>query len=161
MRNVIYLFICCVVASVLANTSGCIKRAVPLPSEKSNLKLRLSQLHGKFTWRDDLGRYDYSKKLEIEKALSTQIPERSVAILVDCLDDESESRSKIDNKPVPLGIICYEALTQLVYYEPTSANGDIAKNWPGHITPKSSFQEMQKAKQAWEKVLRTKSYVFQ
>jgi hypothetical protein len=161
MRDSIHFIIVFAVIAIEISCIGCSKGTYSRTDKKSNLKSILSQLHGDFTWRDDLGRYDYSEKLKIEEALSTQSPEKTVDIFVDCLDSTSESQSRIDNKPASLGIICYEALTQLVYYEPTTADGDISQNWPGYISPKSSFQEMQKAKQAWKKVIETKSYIFQ
>lgn len=71
--------------------------------------------------------------------------------LIGCLDDISASASLLDGKPVFTGIICYEALSQLVYYETAASTGDIAAQWIGIITPRFSPQEMRKAKAAWKK----------
>ena len=161
MRGSMQLINCCMTIAIMVCTIGCLRGLNPHPEETNDLKSILSKIRGTYSWRDDLGRYDYSEKLQIEKVLSTRNSEKSLDALTDCLDDRSETRSRIDNENVPLGIICYEALTQLVYYEPTTANGDIAKKWPGYISPKASMQELRKAKQEWKKVIKTKSYIFQ
>lgn len=161
MRNIIHSAIGFAILVIAINIFGCAKTDYPSAEEINNLKLDLSQIKGEFVWREDLGKYHYSEKLRIEEILSAERSEKLVVILVDSLDDKSKTKSKIDNEIVSLGIICYEALTQLVYYEPTTLNGDIAQNWPGYISPKSTPDEIRAAKQAWKKVIEAKSYIFQ
>jgi hypothetical protein len=97
----------------------------------------------------------------LEKILSGRPGEENVQLLVDCLDDTSPSHSAFDGTAVAVGIVCYEALTQTVYYEPTAPNGDIAANWPGNISPKASAQQMRDAKAAWTTVVEAKTFTFQ
>lgn len=130
-------------------------------AEAPGLKQTLSQVKGSYTWRDDLARFQYSQKPRLEEILSTQRREEIVPVLVDCLDDSSPSQSVLDGKPVAVGMVCYEALTQLVYHEPTATGGDIATDWPGNISPRASAENMRAAKEAWRKVVADKSFVFQ
>jgi hypothetical protein len=128
---------------------------------QSSLKGRLAQLTGSYAFRDDLDAFHYSEKQKIEEVLSTEAREAAVAALVDCLDDTTPSESSLDGRHVAVGIVCYEALTQLVYHEPTLPIGDVAATWPGAITPRASTEAMQAAKEAWRGVVATRAYVFQ
>ena len=75
--------------------------------------------------------------------------------LVECLDDDRPSKSRLDGMPITVGAMCYEVLSNLVYYEPTTAT------WPGYISPKASLQEMRDAKAAWTQVVKAKAFNFQ
>lgn len=161
MRNIFHSAIVFVILALVINVFGCAKRNYLSTEEINNLKSNLSRIEGEFIWREDLGKYNYSDKLRIEEILSVHTHEKLVAILVDSLDDKSKTQSKINNEIVSLGIICYEALTQLIYYEPTTKDGDIEQNWPGYISPKSTSDEIQAAKQAWKKVIEANLYIFQ
>jgi hypothetical protein len=161
MREMIHSVIGFMMLATATNVMGCAKTNCVSTKEINDLKSHLSQLKGEFIWREDLGKYHYSNKLQIEKILSTQNTEETIVFLVDSLDDKSKTQSKIDNETVPLGIICYEALKQLVYYEPATPDGDIEQNWPGYISPKSTPEEIKAAKKAWNKIVKTKSYIIQ
>jgi len=78
--------------------------------------------------------------------------------LVDCLDDATPSATTLKGDRVPVGVVCYEALSQIVYYEPTEPNGDIARWWPGHVEPTATLSQLQEAKRAWADVLKKKAY---
>lgn len=140
---------------------GCGKDALSPLNKASDLKHSLSQIKGTFNWREDINQYEYSDKDNIEKILASQNQYEALLILVNCLDDLTVSLSAIDENKVPVGIVCYEALTQLVYFEPNSSDGDIATYWPGYITPRASPEEMRTAKEAWIKVIETNTYIFQ
>ena len=161
MRNIKHLIICFIFFTIVINLIGCFFSNYLSAQELDNIRSSLLNLKGKFIWRDDLGQFYYSEKLKLEEILSKHDSEKMVAYLVEMLDDKSKTQSTIDAEFVPLGIICYEALTQLVYYEPITSNGDISQSWPGYISPKSTPKEIKAAKQAWKKVIETKSYIFQ
>ena len=161
MRNIKHLIISFALFLIVVSFVGCFFTNYSSAQELDNIKSSFSNLKGKFIWRADLGQYYYSDKLKLEDILSKHKSEKMVVYLVELLDDKSKTQSTIDNEFVPLGIICYEALTQLVYYEPLTSNGDISQSWPGYISPKSTSKEIKAAKQAWEKVIETKSYIFQ
>ena len=135
---------------------ACNPQAQPQPGETDSLKRMISQLHGVYTWRGDLDRWDYSAKIELEGILSKIPPESAVGVLIECLDDPSASASVLDNKPVALGIVCYQGLSQLASYEPTDASGDIAASWPGFVSPKASPEDMRSAKAAGRKAQEAK-----
>lgn len=119
----------------------------------------LRQMKGEYLWNDELKRYIYSEKNQIEEILSTIEPEPAVNVLVNCLDDLTLSNSTLQGKRLAMGVICYEALSQTAYYEPTTQEGDIAKEWSGHILPTTTPDELREAKRAWKQVLDSKSYI--
>jgi hypothetical protein len=145
-------------ALAVAACSGDAERAV---EQTPDVRAAIASVPGTFTWRADLDRYEYSDRVRLEGSLAAQSREMMVPRLVDCLDDASPSQSRIDGTAVAVGIVCYEALTQLVYYEPTAPSGDVAADWPGNISPTSSPQEMHDAKNAWAKVVDAKAFIFQ
>ena len=130
-------------------------------SAPANLKVQIGELKGTFQWRPDLGHYEYSEQAALEEILAAGSANRSVDQLVDCLDDTAPSASTLDGKPVALGIVCYEALTQLVYYEPTAPNGDVDAHWSGYLSPRATVQEMRRAKVAWKRAKSAKLLIFQ
>ncbi len=131
--------------------AGCGRDRQDLADKTPDLKQAIAAIKGTYTWRSDLNQYVFSHKSTLEELLVAQSPDVAVTTLIDCLDDTSASASMVGGKPVPVGIVCYEALTQLVCHEPTDPNGDIAADWPGSISLFASPQEMRKAKTAWKK----------
>jgi hypothetical protein len=73
----------------------------------------LSDIKGLYTWNSGLNRYIYSEKLKIEEILTSRDRDASIKVLVDCLDNLTNTQSLLKGKPVAKGIICYEALSQL------------------------------------------------
>ena len=133
----------------------------PSTRAAANIVQAISRVSGTYQWRTDLGRYEYSEKIRLEELISRAPAEQIAAVLIGCLDAESATASTIDGKPVPLGIVCYEALTQLVYYEPAEPGGDLATHWFGYISPRASPEDMRKAKSAWKKAADERQLVFQ
>jgi hypothetical protein len=58
-------------------------------------------------------------------------------------------------------MVCYEALTQLVYYEPTAPSGDVALEWEGYVAPSASAQDLRAAKKAWMQMVEQDAYILQ
>jgi hypothetical protein len=139
---------------------ACSGDRAPAAARTSDLRAALSAVKGTYNWREDLRRYEYSERLKLEEILAARKREEIVPALVECLDDMSPAQSTIDGTRVRVGIVCYEALSQLVYHEPTASDGDVAAGWPGNISPRASPGEMRAAKAAWMKVLQEKSYIF-
>lgn len=119
----------------------------------------LSEIKGKYVWDNELKRYIYSEKQRIEEILSTKETELVLKTLIGCLDNFELSNSVIQEKRVVLGIICHEAISQTAYYEHTTQDGDVAKNWSGHVLPTATPDELRKAKRAWETVVASKTYI--
>jgi hypothetical protein len=129
------------------------------PGSPDPMLKELSEIKGKYTWDKELNRYIYSDKQRIEAILSTRDTELALKTLVGCLDNFELSNSVIQDKRVVLGIICYEAISQTAYYESTAQDGDVAKNWSGHILPTATPDELREAKKAWENVIASKTYI--
>jgi hypothetical protein len=85
------------------------------------------------------------------------IAHRVIATLVECLDDMRPTAVTYKNHPVPLGILCYEALHSIAYYEAADENGDLI-GWEGVVLPAATEAELKIAKNSWQKVLAEKSY---
>ena len=149
-----------VAALALIGTAACAGRRGNQSDGNPALIEALAAVQGRYHWREDLGRYEYSDKARLEELLAAERRDEIVLVLVECLDDNSPSQSALDANRVPIGIVCYEALTQLVYHEPIEPGGDVAAAWPGHLSPRASPAELRRAKAAWRKVVRDKSYVF-
>lgn len=128
------------------------------PPVQHGLRSALSAVEGTYTWEPASKRYLFSEKPKLEAILSTYKLEDAVPELVACLDDLTPSRSSLDGKAVATGVICYEALSQSVYYEPLTATGDPDPSWPGVLTPTATPEKLGAAKQAWAKVLAAKSF---
>jgi hypothetical protein len=63
--------------------------------------------------------------------------------LVSCMSDESTSRVLLNEKTVALGVVCYEGLTKLVYFEPGSSK------WPGYVEANASHEQLVAAQKAY------------
>src|SRR5262249_53719515 len=99
----------------------------------------------------------FSDKAALERLVGTA-DDQTVRDLVDCLDDANPSATTLKGTHVPVGVICYEALTQIAYYEPTDPNGDVARQWSGHVQPTATLTELPAAKRAWTEVVKKKAY---
>lgn len=161
MFRTVHIGLSVVILVWMMSLFGCDKSSRSHASEADDLKGAIAQTKGAYTWRDDLGRYEYSEKVKLEEILSAKPPEYAVGILIECLDDTSASASVLGGKPVPVGIVCYEALTQLVYYEPTDPSGDVAAHWEGILSPDASPNEMRVAKVVWRKAHEAELLIFQ
>jgi hypothetical protein len=133
--------------------------AAPVPAavETPSVQSRLAELVGSYRYNDDTKAYVFTDKRAIEAIVGTAT-DQTVRDLVNCLDDRRPSRTVLKGEPVAVGVVCYEALTQTVYYEPTAPNGDIAATWPGHIEPTATAEQLAAAKRAWTDVVDRKAY---
>jgi len=129
----------------------------PVRAETTSIRSKLAVLTGSFQWNEEMKAYVYSDKRAIEPIVGAATDE-IVRDLVDCLDDSQPSQSTLKGQRVAVGVVCYEALTQIVYYEPTTAKGDIASSWPGHIDPTAKADQLGAAKREWRDVVDKKAY---
>lgn len=79
----------------------------------------------------------------------------SVARLAACLDDSSPSAATLDGRPVPVGVVCYEALLYTADAEP---EGSDSGEWPGIVLPTATLEQLGAAKTAWEHVIGAHAY---
>lgn len=156
-----FYFTALLVLPLLAGPWGCSHgQELRTSTASASLADALSEVPGRFAWRDDLRRYVYSESAQLEKIVSAYKPEDALRSLVACLDDSRLSNSTLENKPVAVGVVCYQALSQIAYHEKAGPKGDISPEWAGHIGPKATAEERAAAKKAWEKVLKEGSYHF-
>ena len=121
----------------------------------SSLRTELAEVEG--VYKGD----EFEPREQVEAILVDHNRDDVVSQLIACLDDAQSSRTLYAGKPVPVGIVCYEALKQTVTHEPTDENGDVAATWAGELTPRSSVEEMRAAKTAWTSVVANNEYSFQ
>lgn len=149
-----------VIIILLAGLVACNGNSSDEPVDSGNeLLTALSSLEGQYTLEEGTQNHVYSELEKLDVIVNLHDPNTIIPELVDCLDDMSETRSTVNGKPVVRGVICHEALSLLVYYEPTASSGDIAMEWPGHIVPTASGEELIAAKEAWSRVVEEKSYI--
>ena len=140
---------------------GCSGQHLSSPREKAKLPEALTNLGGQYVWDDQKKRYHYSDKLRLDTIVTSENRQQVLPVLVACIDDKSLTKTQLNGKFVMLGILCYQALTQIVYYEHASdRSGDIATNWPGHITPVATLDQLRSAKKAWQQVLDNNTFIF-
>jgi hypothetical protein len=155
---------CVLVAAVLTGLWGCSNtpsRTREAPQERAapatDMRSQLSRLGGVYEWNDDVRGYVFSDKLAISEIVQEGSDE-TIDHLVECLDDLSLSATTLKGQQVPTGVLCREALGQIIYYEATAPNGDIAAKWPGNIEPTASDTDLHAAKRAWREVVAKKWY---
>ena len=119
-----------------------------------SLVLELGNFHSQYVWSEQTKQYALKDRQELEKIISKYPIETRIEMLVDCMSDNTHSQVKLKTVDVQIGLICYEGLTQTIYYEPPRA---IA--WPGYLTVPTSSHRLIEAQQAWRKVIQSKSYV--
>jgi len=121
----------------------------------------LSNIEGKYILNPQTKSYSFNAKAKIEDIINESNQEELINALVENMDNEKKSKSTLNGKVLPIGIICYEALTQIIYFEPTNNEGDISSTWKGHLNPQATSIQMREAKKAWKKVVEMKSFIYQ
>jgi hypothetical protein len=86
-----------------------------------------------------------------------RIAHEVISTLVGSLDDMSPTNVMYRGNAVPLGVMCYEALHTICYYEASDKDGNITA-WEGTVLPGATEADLKTAKRAWEKILKKKAY---
>jgi hypothetical protein len=81
-----------------------------------------------------------------------------VAKLVACLGRADLSHVLVATKAVPVGMVCYRALSHLAYHEETDSAGAITPYWAGVVSPDASPDQLKAAQTAWERVVTERAY---
>lgn len=126
--------------------------------EEENLAAKLGALEGTFRWNSELQRYVFDNPEGMDKILPEDTSEPTIHKLANCMDRAERSRVMLNAKPVPIGVLCYTALTTLIYYEPVARNGELAPEWAGYPPPSASLNELKAAKKAWLRVIKRRAY---
>ena len=135
---------------------GCMNKSAP--NEAEALRIAVLNLGGQYT-KDAQGKYQYSDKIKLDAVITKGDQDNNLNSLVSCMDDATPSKTLLEGKAVMLGVLCNQAVTQLVYYEQADKQGDIASDWPGYIAPTANIEGLRAAKQAWLKVLENKAFI--
>jgi hypothetical protein len=121
-------------------------------NETPTIQSELTRLGGSYEWNNDVKGYVFTDKSAIEKIVGT-VTDQTILDLVNCLDNAGLSQTTLLGQPVVVGVLCNEALGQIVYYEPTTESGDLAAHWPGHVEPTATVDQLKAAKRAWTEVV--------
>jgi len=117
------------------------------------LALDLRTFHSRYVWNEQKKLYELRDRQELERIISKYPTETRIKMLVDCMSDDTHSQVKLNGTEVPIGLICYEGLTQTIYYEPKTIR------WPGYLRVPTSKRRLVDAQRVWRKVIRSKSYI--
>lgn len=146
-----------ILSAVLA---GCFQTPDIKADDTSRLSASLMSLGGRYIWDEKGKRFYFSEKNRLEQIIESSGRERSLVILLDCMDDDTPTQTLLGDKHVALGMLCYQALTQTIYYEPNDASGDIDVKWPGYVTADATIEQLREAKKAWKTVVVAKRHIF-
>jgi hypothetical protein len=137
---------------------GCNNESSQKSKWKNPLIESIANFSGEYTLIKESGAFDYSLKIALD-SLTRQFDQNTILdTLVNYMDDTASSKSVYEGKPVMVGVLCFEALSLLIYYEPVDETGDIARDWKGFIKPGATPAELKTAKEAWKKVLQSKTF---
>jgi hypothetical protein len=138
--------------------TGCSNGLTRKDTWKNPAVISLANYNGEYILKNETGAGDFSGKLAFDSIIRQYDQKTIIDTLIKYMDDTAASKSVYQGKPVMTGVLCYEALSILIYYEPLDNNGDIALSWEGFVKPGSTTSELKAAKVAWEKVRKEKTY---
>ena len=78
--------------------------------------------------------------------------------LVECMGTTDASNVSHDGKRLTVGMVCYAALANLIYYEDTNEAGEAGARWTGHIDLTASPRQQRAAQSAWHDVVARRVY---
>jgi hypothetical protein len=132
------------------------ERAAAL-EQQSRLQLRqiegLVNLPGSYSPTDE-GAWVFSDAMHPAIGNIWVLPDSALVRLVACLDRSEPATATVEESPVPLGVICYEALRYGV--RPTGFED--GEDWPGFIAPTATSEGLAAARRAWQDVVAEGSY---
>jgi len=120
----------------------------------SSLLSQLRAYSDSFEWDPSTTSYVLRRPEAIEAIVAAHYARRHTTLddLVDCISDESPSHVLLKDSPVVLGVVCYEGLTKLIYFEPGSSR------WLGYVDANANHEQLLAAQKAWRRVLRKREY---
>lgn len=138
---------------------GCSKNTASKSSSEPPVVERLTGLNGRFERNPTTQVWSYTDSGIIEEILRGNDPHELVKTLVSCLDAQRPSQSILGDRLAPIAAVCYQALRQTAYYEPTSPSGDVAQKWDGNVSPDATPKTWEDAQRAWRKIMENRAYI--
>ncbi|MGI9333624.1 MAG: hypothetical protein ACR2RL_10765 [Gammaproteobacteria bacterium] len=126
--------------------------------ESEELRRRVAEFPGQYVWSEKHGRHVLENAIALQEIAAAYDKQVIVDALIGCLDSSASSKITLDDRPVHVGVVCYAALTQHIYYEPTDRNGDVDLEWSGFLEPTARVSELVAAKRAWLSVKKNMRY---
>jgi len=108
--------------------------------------------------RTNSGRWEFNGDQRLLEAIATH-GDSAVAQLVGCLDIVAPSRVSLEGRPVPIGVVCYQALRHFAYYEWDCGSDTSPLLCAGFVEPTASPAVLRRAKEAWQEALARKIVV--
>ena len=127
---------------------------------QDSLRSQLLMFEGRYDWYGQDKRFVLHDPAKLEQQVANRYKQnpRTLDELVDCMSDTTPSKLLLEGKPVPLGQVCYEALTMLIYFEPDTESKSSNKPWRGYISAKAKDKEREAAQTEWRKVVQQHLY---
>jgi hypothetical protein len=130
-------------------------------SAQDSLSILLQALwttKGSFVGRDFSGHRAAFRNLSTYADQSSANADTVVSRLVECMDRTELSEATSLGVPVSRGMMCYQALRWIAYYEAVDEHGELTGEWVGHVELNATPAEMKAAQDAWREVVRKHSY---
>lgn len=117
-------------------------------------------VHDTYAWDSSGQRYVLSRPETLEQVAAKHYKDnaRTLDDLVACMSNRSPSNVFLKSKPVHLGIVCYVALTMLIYFEADTESSSGKRAWKGYVSPEAGTTEILEAQKAWAQVVRKHEY---
>ena len=143
---------------ILLTAAGCTLTFSEKDKSLRDLLSRLRSVQGEYERSSNRGVWEFKGNRDLFVAIAAY-EDFAMPRLVECLGRTEASAVTVNGRPVPLGVVCYQALMTTAYYEHGDANGDITFDWPGYIGPEASPEQLKAAQAAWHDVVKKKLYV--
>ena len=127
---------------------------------QDSLRSELLTFEGRYDWYGQDKRFVLHDPARLEQKVANRYKQNPKTLdeLVDCMSDTTPSKLLLEGKPVPLGQVCYETLTMLIYFEPDAESKNKTKLWRGYISAKANDKEREEAQKEWRKVVQQHLY---
>ncbi|MDR1462463.1 MAG: hypothetical protein LBI68_04910, partial [Azoarcus sp.] len=121
----------------------------------------LAAIEGEFVQRPEGVFYSHNSALAdaVKSGEHEKLPEQTLLALANCMKNERAAKSTYRGNPVPLSLVCYQAIGNFAYYEKTDETGDIV-SWPGYVDLPASQEAFRQAGEAWKEVIEARVYLW-
>jgi hypothetical protein len=165
------ILVVCLVAAACGGADSGAKRAGQETAEQAardgsasdslaRLIHSLASLRGRFS-RTGIGfAWEFEGDMHLFHAIA-DFGDSAVARLVSCLTDTTKAVATVEGRTVLVGVMCYEALRRVAYFEwdPDDYRDAPSHRWPGSMDPTADPQQLRTAHDAWAEIVRRGLYI--